>query len=372
MVEGEALAAALETPGLSTGLSVRQSVIVVRGRFNATRAWRKPAARALGLVVMGVSLYVLAPALIAAFASWRAVIGLSPAWLVAVAGFEGASFVSLWNLQRITLRTRSWFVVGTSQLAGNALGHAVPGGLATASALQFQMLTRAGVPGAVIASGLTATSALTAGIAMALPVLAVPAVLAGAPVNRYLVEALVTGLIAFVLLVLVAAVFLVTTRPLALVADVVQGLRNRARRQRSRATDFAERALRERDALRHALGSHRWHALLAAVGNIGFDYLALLAALAAVGSRVTPSLVLLAYVAAVLLGLIPLTPGGLGFVEAGLTGMLALAGVGAHDAVVATLVYRLASFWLPLPAGLVGYAVFRHRYPGSRAAPVVQ
>ena len=44
-----------------------------------------------------------------------------------------------------------------------------------------------------------------------------------------------------------------------------------------------------------------------------------------------------------LLTLIPFTPGGLGFVEAGLTGLLALAGTTAHQAVVATLAYRLAS-----------------------------
>ena len=72
---------------------------------------------------------------------------------------------------------------------------------------------------------------------------------------------------------------------------------------------------------------------------------------------------LLAFVAAAFLGMIPLTPGGLGFVEAGLTGLLALAGVSAGAAVVATLAYRLVSFWLPIPAGGVAYLMFRHRYP---------
>ena len=90
-------------------------------------------------------------------------------------------------------------------------------------------------------------------------------------------------------------------------------------------------------------------ALVAAVGRWAFDYLALLAALRAVGAEPDPSLVLLAYVAAQLLGTIPLTPGGLGFVEAGLTGLLRAAGVDGGDAIVATLAYRLVSFWLPLP-----------------------
>jgi uncharacterized membrane protein YbhN (UPF0104 family) len=33
---------------------------------------------------------------------------------------------------------------------------------------------------------------------------------------------------------------------------------------------------------------------------------------------------------------------------------------------VATLAYRLVSFWIPIPAGGVAYLLFRHRY-GSAA-----
>ena len=58
-----------------------------------------------------------------------------------------------------------------------------------------------------------------------------------------------------------------------------------------------------------------------------------------------------------MLAQIPVTPGGLGFVEAGLTAMLALAGVSAGDAVLATFAYRLFSYWLPLPLGLLGFAL---------------
>ena len=103
----------------------------------------------------------------------------------------------------------------------------------------------------------------------------------------------------------------------------------------------------------------RWHVAVAgAVGKVGFDYLALVCCLAAVGARPHPSLVLLAYVAGALLALIPITPGGLGFVEAGLTGMLTAAGVGAQEALVSTLAYRVVSFWLPLPAGGIAYLLF--------------
>jgi hypothetical protein len=87
-----------------------------------------------------------------------------------------------------------------------------------------------------------------------------------------------------------------------------------------------------------------------------------------VGANPHPSLVLLAYTSAELLALVPFTPGGLGFVEAGLAGTLTLAGVPGGDALAATLLYRLVSYWLPLPAGGVAYALFRRRYEGLRAS----
>jgi uncharacterized protein (TIRG00374 family) len=66
-------------------------------------------------------------------------------------------------------------------------------------------------------------------------------------------------------------------------------------------------------------------------------------------------------VTASLLGRIPFTPGGLGFVEAGLTGTLILTGLSAGDAATATLAYRLVSYWLPIPLGAIAYGAHRVR-----------
>jgi glycosyltransferase 2 family protein len=53
------------------------------------------------------------------------------------------------------------------------------------------------------------------------------------------------------------------------------------------------------------------------------------------------------------LGSIVPTPGGLGAVEAALTAGLRAAGVAGTIAVSAVLLFRLATFWLPVPAGWV-------------------
>ena len=71
---------------------------------------------------------------------------------------------------------------------------------------------------------------------------------------------------------------------------------------------------------------------------------------------------LLAYSAAGIVALFPVTPGGLGIVEASLSGLLILAGVRTDYAVLATLAYRIASYWLPLFSGLPAYLLFRRRY----------
>jgi uncharacterized protein (TIRG00374 family) len=136
--------------------------------------------------------------------------------------------------------------------------------------------------------------------------------------------------------------------------------------RRDRFEDLPERLLIQRDGIRSAVAAHPVVAALSALGKWGFDYLALICVLEGLAIHPAPALVLLAYAAASLLALIPLTPGGLGFVEAGLTGLLVLAGLSAGDAAAATLAYRLVSYWLPLPIGLIGYWLGRHRYgPGA-------
>ena len=134
-----------------------------------------------------------------------------------------------------------------------------------------------------------------------------------------------------------------------------------------------ERLIEQRNVIRTVLGQQWWQATLLSVGRLVFDYLCLLFCVRAVGAHPRPSLILLAYAVAGVIGLIPITPGGIGIVEASLAGFLALAGLDGAQAVLATLAYRLASYWLPMLAGPIAYAAFRYRYrhhgrptPGAR------
>jgi uncharacterized membrane protein YbhN (UPF0104 family) len=318
--------------------------------------------RVLLLGITAVSLYLLAPALTEVFGSFPEVADLSPLWFAAMVLLQVGSYACMWGIQRLALRDERWGPVMTSQLAANAFGRIVPGGLAAAGALQYAMLVRAGVPAARAASGMTASSLLVFGVLLGLPVLALPAIIAGAPVNRGLERAGVAGGVMFALIFAGGAWSFVSDRPLRWLGGAFEAVHNQLLRRREALTGVSERLIGERDLVRRTLGERWWEALLYAGGRWVLDYLSLLCALTAVGADPRPSLVLLAFVAAQTLGTLPLTPGGLGFVEAGLTGTLALAGVPGAQAVVATLAYRLVSFWLPIPAGGVAAVMHRRRY----------
>jgi uncharacterized protein (TIRG00374 family) len=326
------------------------------------------AKRGVLLAITGVSLYLLAPALLEVFGAFDELDEFNPLWWIAMVVLQVGSYACMWALQKISVRAEHIGPVVTSQLASNAFGRVVPGGVAAAGAMQYAMLTRGGVPAAQAASGMTASSVLVFGILLGLPLLALPALLFGAPVDPGLGRAAMIGGVFLVLLFAAGTAAILWDRPLILVGRAVQSVRNRIRRRRPPLTGVPERLIRERNSVTMVLGQRWWQALLLAIGRWLLDYLTLLAALTAIHGDPRPSTVLLAYCAAQFLGTLPLTPGGLGFVEAGLSGTLALAGIPAGAAVVATLAYRLVSFWLPIPAGGVA-AILHRRHYGMEASP---
>jgi uncharacterized membrane protein YbhN (UPF0104 family) len=235
--------------------------------------------------------------------------------------------------------------------------------------MQFDMLNRAGIAPARAATSVTAVSLISTATLLGLPILSIPVILlSGAPVNRNLLTVGSIAIGACLAAIAGGAVMLFADKPLLGLGAAFQGARNRLFKKREPLTGLPAKLVDERDLIRRVLGSNWWKALIYAAGNWLLDLSALLIALAAVGAHPRASVVLLAYVVAAFLGMIPITPGGLGFVEAGLLGTLGLAGIGTDQALLATLIYRLASYWLPMPTGAVAYALFTHRYGRTRVA----
>jgi hypothetical protein len=315
-----------------------------------------------GIVVTAICLYVLFPTLTSVYESLR-VQPLDVWWVLLSVTCDVLAFSCVWRLQRVVLRA-DFVTVAGSQLAGNAVSLIVPGGAAAGAAVQYRLLAAGGVDSARAASGLTASSLLTTASLFVLPLLALPAVLTDPTVEPRLAHAVWLGVIMFALLSVATAVIVGSDRVVRGIGNTLQKIINRFRHRKTE--NLAQRLLHERAEIIAELGSRWATSVLAVSGRSMLDFLALMCALAAVGSRPNPALVLMAYAAAAVAGMIPLTPGGVGFVEASLTATLALAGVSAGDALVATAVYRLVSFFLPMIVGLVAYPLMMRR--GRRRA----
>ena len=336
-------------------------------------AWKAVAKRAVVVVVAGIAIYLVFPAITEVLASWPRLSTLHPWWFTAAVAAEIAHFICTFALQRLALRTRAWLPVVTSLLAGNAITLIMPGGAAVGAAVQYRMLAVSGMDTTSTVGGLAAFSLLGVAGLLALPVFALPVVLLGAPVSRGLVNAAILGAVGFVAFAALGAVLLAYDAPLRWAGRAVQRVRNWVLRKRPPLEGLDTTLLTQRNEIRAVLGRQWWQALLLTSGRLAFDYLCLLAALQATGSHPRPSLILVAYAVAGIVGMIPVTPGGLGLVEASLYGLLVLAQVDSSQAVLATLGYRLASYWAPLLAGPIAYGLFRIRYrsrPGTREASV--
>jgi uncharacterized protein (TIRG00374 family) len=318
--------------------------------------------RVIALLLTLIALYVVWPSLVAVFGSFDQLSRVSPLWFIVMIVSEGMSFASMWALIALCLGSHRYFVIGSSQIAGNAVSKIVPGGNPVGAALQYRLLVSGGMESARIGTGLTAASLINVATLFAMPVLSLPAIVLGAVVvDQGLARGVWIGIGAFVLLVSGGAVLLLADRPIHGVGGLIQKVLNLVRRRKPPVTDLPERLTRERDQVRATLGERWGQAILRSAGNVLFDYFALLVAVHATGVRPHASLVLLAYVTGIVLGMLPITPGGLGIVEAGLTAMLVLAGVPAAAATLATLAYRLVSYWLPVAAGPVAYALYKRR-----------
>lgn len=327
-----------------------------------TSAWRY-VWRLVFLLVAAIALYGLAPQIVSVWAELPQLVGVTWWWFPALFLLEAASLACLWWLIRIALPNVSWFVASTAQMSGNAVSKTVPGGAPMGAALQYRMLGVAGIDPGPAATALGATGLLSAWVLFGLPFVALLLSLVGSPVPEGMVPVAVAGAAIFLIMFGIGIAIVKSDGIVDVIGRPVERANRWIMAKLGREGGITVVSLHEQRAeMMRTLGGNFRNALTAAIGNWVLDYLVLVAALIAVGAEPRLSLVLLAYAVAAVLAMIPITPGGLGFVEAGLTAMLALAGISSSDALLATLAYRLYSYWLPLPAGLTAYLIFRHKF----------
>jgi uncharacterized membrane protein YbhN (UPF0104 family) len=118
-----------------------------------------------------------------------------------------------------------------------------------------------------------------------------------------------------------------------------------------------------RDAIAHLRS--RDPALLGAVMFWAFQIAVLWAAFHAFGDAPPLAVLVQGFFVGMLGNLLPM-PGGVGGVEGGMVGAFSGFGVDFDLALVAVLVYRAFTFWLPLVPGVIAYFRLRHTVDGWR------
>ncbi len=116
-------------------------------------------------------------------------------------------------------------------------------------------------------------------------------------------------------------------------------------------------------AARRALVSPSWR-LLGALGYLLLDIAVLWTTFAAVGPLPPLAPLVVAYLAGYLVNVVPI-PGGVGVLDAGLVGALALYGLPLTHAAAAVLVYHAIAFWIPALGGVLAYVRLRPRLAPS-------
>ena len=102
-------------------------------------------------------------------------------------------------------------------------------------------------------------------------------------------------------------------------------------------------------------------ALIGAAGFWAFSIAVLWASFHALGVKVPLAVVIQGYFLGMVANLFPLAPAGVGAVDAGMIGAFVLFGIPEETVFPAILVFRLISFWMPIPPGVVAFFQLRHR-----------
>ncbi len=241
------------------------------------------------------------------------------------------------------------------QLTTKAITNVVPGGSAAGSAMGYRMITLAGVPGAEAGFGLVAASV---GSAVLLNVILWLTLLVSIPAAGFRPIYVTMALAGVILLAAFGAIVMALIRGQQQAERVVRALARRTRfLNEDRMGALVERlASRLRELLADPPLMRR--VAVWATANWLLDAASLWLILRAFGTTARLDSLLVAFCIANISAVIPITPGGLGVLDATLVAMLALFGYG-NTAGLAVPLYRVAQYFLPIPVGFVTYLTLR-------------
>jgi putative heme transporter len=336
----------------------------------ARRPWQRIVLAAAGLVLIVATFGYVLPQIADYRDVWSVLQDLTWPWALALVGvtiLNVLTFAPPWQVALPGLRFRS--ALALTQLS-TALSIVVPAGAAVGIAGSYGVLRTWGFPSREIGRAVTLVSLWNQFANLSYPIIAVFLLALTGGESALLATAAFIGAGVLGIAVAALAAVLATDR----MADDLGNLSARASNWalgkvgkgpvRWGGESFERFRRDSLDLLRR-----RWHVLTLAtyLGTLSV-FLVLLVALRALGvpgSEVSLAEAFAAWALARLLGSFPITPGGIGVVELGLTGALVAFGGNNAGVVAAVLLYRLLTMVPTILLGLLAAVTLR-----SRQAPV--
>jgi uncharacterized protein (TIRG00374 family) len=342
---------------------------------------RKPSPRVrrllgagLGVAVAAVTFVYVLPKVANYGAVWHSLQNLSWWGIPALLGAEVVNLVTYappWMAVLPGITFRQSFVVTQASTASTYIA---PGGAAPGIAVSFAMLRGWGFQGRSVTLAVTLISVWNQLVILGFPTLALGLLGLEHESSPALASVAVIGAVAFVAIVGLFALAFSSESLARRIGDVASRVVSRVFcliRHRPVSWTGANLARFRNDAL--GLLGRRWHFLTGATlaGHLTV-FLVMLVSLRVFGVSSDEVSFVEAFAAWSLgrvLGSLPITPGGIGVVELGLTGILV--GFGGHNAevVAAVLVYRFLTIVPTILLGLAAAALWRRVHPSALERP---
>lgn len=293
---------------------------------------------------------------------------VNPLLLVAGLVLEVLSWVAYFELTRSLIPKSSdpgFASLSRIQLSTLALSHCLPGGNAMGYSLGYRLLMRTGVGGADVA---VALATLGLGSAVVLNMIFWLALVVSLPVYGFQSGYLFVAVAGLLLMAFIAGLVVLLTRGDERAIHFLTAI---GRRVPFLHPETLPRLFGQLVARVEALSTDRRllvKAVLLAAANWLFDAASLLVFLGAFGRWVDPVALLVAYGVANIVAALPITPNGLGVMEATLSGILVGFGTPRTIAIWGVIGWRLVNFWLPIPLGGAAYLSLRVHPPAGDQA----
>jgi len=346
------------------------------------RLWRAVQVVVSLILVVGIFAFAI-PKLAAYSAVWRSITSMT--WLEITTLVVAMIFnlVTYWWQNMASIPGLGFWQAAVNNQTSTSVADTIPGGGYIAVAVSYEMYRSWGFSNSTIALSVAVTGIWNIFMKLGMPVIALALLAITGKASAALVAASLIGVAVLAAAVVVFALVLWKRELARRIGDAlgrgVSAIRKLVRKPPVK--DAGEAAVRFRHETIE-LVARRWPALTitTVVSHLAL-YLVLLLALRDVGvseKEVSWAQVLGVFAFGRLLTALPLTPGGLGFVELSYIGGLILAGRDHADVPVAVfhaqvaaavLVFRTLTFGIQIPLGGFTYLVWRANKSWRKAAP---